>query len=365
MGFNLSKKLTPKVVLVLEYEGHTVLDDASARLLAMIEKYGSILAAAKKVGIPYSRAWETIARIERILGIRIVEAKRGGKRGGGTKLTNEGVKLLRTYVDFFEKLTRVRFDIKEADFRIKLPDLVYMGSHDPAVEYLVGLLRDSGITEVEVLWVGSGCGLAALSLGEADVAGIHLYDPGTKTYNIPYIRKYWLTNYAVIVKGYKRELGIIHRLGDNVSLRDVISGLLNGYLRYINRNRGSGTRVFADNFILEQAAKLGMEVNSENLRSRIKGYNEEAVTHEEVASAIARGKADVGFTIRSVADGYGLNFIPVTWEYFDFVIPLERLRKKGIKVFIKELKSDKFKSYIRKLPGYKIHSELGNIVEIH
>ena len=73
----------------------------------------------------------------------------------------------------------------------------------------------------------------------------------------------------------------------------------------------------------------------------------------------------MGFTIRSVADGYGLNFIPVTWEYFDFVIPLERLRKKSIKVFIKELKSDKFKSYIRKLPGYKIHSELGNIVEIH
>ena len=360
----MSRKLTPRIVLVLECDGHTVLDDSSARLLALIEKHGSILRAAKILGMPYSRAWETIARIERTLGTRIVEARRGGRGGGGTILTDEGLKLLRTYTNFFEKLMRTRFNVRELDFSIKLPDIVYMGSHDPAVEYLMGLLKRSGITEVEAVWVGSGCGLAALALGEADIAGVHLYDPETKTYNIAYIKRYWLTNYTVLVRGYRRELGIVHRLGADKTLEELVEGLITGSLRYVNRNRGSGTRVFADAFIIEQAAKLGVKIDLEGLRDRIKGYDEEVSTHEEVASAVTRGVADAGFAIRSVATAYGLNFIPVTWEYFDFVIPKDRLGKKSIRIFIRGLKSREFITYIKNLPGYEPHPRLGTIVEV-
>ncbi len=360
----MSKKLIPKVVLVLEYDGTVVLDDTSAKLLAMIDRYGSILAAARILGIPYSRAWESIAKIERILGVRIIEAKRGGKRGGGTRLTDKGRDLLQKYVDFFEKLTRSRFDVREADFSITLPDLVYMGSHDPAVEYLMGLLRDSGITEIEVLWIGSGCGLAALTLGEADVAGVHLYDPETNEYNIPYLGRYWLVDYAVVIRGYMRELGIVHRLGDGISLKEILKGLLEGRLRYVNRNRGSGTRIFADYFIVEQATKLGLNIRPEDLRFKIKGYDTELTTHKDVASAIARGDADVGFTIKLVAEGYGLNFIPITWEHFDFVVPQDRLEKSSIRAFIRMLRSSKFRSHIERLPGYKPHPELGNIVSM-
>ncbi|RLG74871.1 MAG: hypothetical protein DRO14_05245, partial [Thermoprotei archaeon] len=316
------------------------------------------------LGIPYSRAWETIAKIERILGVRIIEAKRGGKRGGGTRLTDNGRNLLQKYVEFFEKLTRARFDVKEVDFSIRLPDLVYMGSHDPAVEYLMGLLRDVGISEIEVLWVGSGCGLAALTLGEADIAGVHLYDPGTNEYNIPYLGRYWLVDYAVVIRGYMRELGIVHRLGEGITLNDILEGLLKGRLRYVNRNRGSGTRIFADHFIVEQAAKLGLSIRLGDLKSKIKGYDVEVATHRDVASAIARGDADVGFTIRLVAEGYGLNFIPIMWEYFDFIVPRNRLDKSSVRAFIEMLRSSKFRSYIEKLPGYKPHPELGSIVSV-
>ncbi len=360
----MSKELIPKIILVLEYDGTIVLDDASAKLLAMVDRYGSILAAARKLKISYSRAWEAIARIERILGVRVVEARRGGRKGGGTKLTDDGKRLLKRYVEFFEKLTKSKFDVSEADLRIRMPDLVYMGSHDPAVEYVIGLLKDLGVREVEVLWVGSGCGLAALTLGETDIAGVHLYDPETGEYNIPYLKKYWLSDYAVVIRGYMRELGVVHRLGESASINDIIEGMLKGYLKYVNRNRGSGTRIFADHFMVKYASELGLNVKLEELKHRIKGYDLELNTHNDVASAVARGDADVGFTIRLVAEGYGLNFIPITWEHFDFIVPRDRLEKSSVRTFISLLRSDKFKLYISRLSGYRPHPELGSIVGI-
>lgn len=347
-------KIKFKIDLIAEYEGKPLLNTHIAELLRLVDIEGSILAACRILGMPYSRAWEAIARIERALGIKIVEAKRGGSKGGGTKLTREGKNIVRL---FFEELSKVSI-APHISGKPKLPELTIMGSHDPVLEIIIDILKTrKNIKDVEVSWIGSSGGLASLMLNEADIAGVHLYDPETKTYNIPYLKKYWLEDKVVIIRGYLREL--VFTYNPKVEFNSI-RDLFEKKLRIINRNLGSGTRTLLEYLFRKEAEKL--KIHQREIAERIRGYNNEVKTHYEVAKNIVEGKADVGLVLRYIAEQYGLKGSHVCWENYDFAIRINKLNKNIVKNFISILKSREVRKTIINMPGYRVDNKIGEIV---
>jgi len=160
---------------VIEIRGIPAVDEEVASILEALREKGSLLSASKSLGIPYSRAWERISRIENISGRRVVETRRGGRRGGGSALTSFGEYLLTLY-----RIALSRLEEKGLAAPITPGalggELVVAHSSDPLLSLILERLASQGIP-VRGVCIGSGLSLAMLSLGEADVACTHLYDP--------------------------------------------------------------------------------------------------------------------------------------------------------------------------------------------
>jgi putative molybdopterin biosynthesis protein len=196
-------------------------------------------------------------------------------------------------------------------------DLVVIGSHCVGLDYLLGRLQEEGLRG-KFLAVGSTGGLAAARRGECDVAGIHLLDPATNEYNRPY-----LGDDLLLVPGYGRLQGVVFRRGDvrfegRPAVEAVALALADPECVLVNRNRGSGTRVLIDRL-------LG--------RERPPGYLTEARSHNAVAAAVAKGRADWGVEIANVAADSGLGFLPLQEEQYDFAVPRSRWDRPAVKAF--------------------------------
>ncbi|RLF98765.1 MAG: MolR family transcriptional regulator [Thaumarchaeota archaeon] len=347
-------RIRSRATILFEVDGEVVVDEKLAKLLMLIDEEKSILAASRTLKLAYSRAWESIMKAERKLGVKLVEVRRGGRGGGGAVLTSYGRKLLNRYLREYRVKLRKKLTIKKV--RISYPELVYAGSNDLLLERIFGLMREKGFEAIDVAWIGSSGGLMALMLREADLAGIHLYDPTTGKYNIPYLSRYWLEDIVIVIRGYDREIGFVSR----EPLNDPLKTLIEGGARLINRNLGSGTRVYLDQLLKKEAEERG--ASFQELAETIKGFKDEVRTHLEVVKAIIDGKADVGLTIRFIAEKHGLHFKHVTWEKFDFVILKDRFEKRPIQEFIKMLKSDAIKGFVEKMTGYRIPEDSGRVI---
>ncbi len=196
-------------------------------------------------------------------------------------------------------------------------DLVIIGSHCVGLDLLVGKLMREGV-RTKALYVGSMGGLAAAKREECDIAGVHLMDPATGEYNRPL-----LTESLSLVPGYGRMQGIVFRPDDarfagrgrdealRVALGDAACVM-------VNRNAGSGTRILIDRL-------LGSD--------RPAGYGVQTKSHNAVAVAVAQGRADWGVAIDTVAAQYGLGFIPLQQEQYDFIVPTSRLARAPVRAF--------------------------------
>jgi len=351
---NAFRKLKARGTLILEVDGVKVVDEKLARLLLLIQRKESILSAAKALNMPYSRAWEAIAKAERILNVKLIEPKRGGRGGGGAKLTKLGEEILNRYIDEYRKLFGRGFGIEELE--VEVPDIVYAGSNDILLEHVMGLLKNRGVESIEVAWVGSSGGLTLLMLGEADLAGIHLYDPRSGEYNLPYISRYWLENRVILARGYEREIGFASRR----HFDDPLDALISGKAKLVNRNLGSGTRVQLDHLLKKKAEEIGRDFKE--LVKTIKGYENEVKTHLDVVKAIISGEADLGLTIRWAAEKYGLKFKSLGWEKFDFAISADSYDRPQLRKFLEILSSSELKKLTEQLKGYRIDDDCGEII---
>jgi len=349
---NLRDKINIRVEVLFETDGTRILDSETAKLLKLIDKYNSIYLASKALGLAYSRAWDRLAKIEATLGVKVVEKVRGGRGGGGTKLTKYGKELLRFYEETVKALG-LTFEIHEKP-KVR-PQILIVGSNDILLELFIGYLRRKYKINVETSWIGSSGGLAALMLNEADVATAHLYDPETRMYNKPFLKNYWLEDKAEIIKGYLREQVLAYHpsLSFN-SIDEVLESLIKGELRLVNRNLGSGTRVHLD-YMLRGFCKR-RNLNFHQVIKRIKGYNVEVFSHLETAKMIAEGKAEVGLMLRYAAEVYKLKYIHYTWEEYDFIILKDKMRNENVKLFINELQSKSLIDIAKTLIGYKVRS---------
>jgi putative molybdopterin biosynthesis protein len=200
---------------------------------------------------------------------------------------------------------------------IQPADLVVIGSHCVGLDYLLGRLQDRGF-RTKFLAVGSTGGLTAARRGECDLAGIHLLDPATNTYNRPY-----LSGDLRLLPGYGRLQGIVYRSGDprfegRAAVEAVALAVADPECVLVSRNRGSGTRVLIDRLLGE---------------AKPPGYLTEARSHNAVAAAIAQGRADWGVAIRTVAAASGLGFLPLQEEQYDFAIPASRWDRPAVQAF--------------------------------
>ncbi len=262
--------------------------------------------------------------------------------------------------DGFIEIEENAIFLEESEVKVKLfstlkpADLVIIGSHCIGLDVLLRISK----LKAKTINVGSMGGLIAIKRGEADIAGTHLLDESGE-YNIPFIKKLGLKN-AVLIKGYLREQGLIVKKGNPKKIK-WFEDLLREDVRIVNRNPGSGTRILLDMHLKDIAKKEG--INFEDLTKKIKGYEIEAKTHTSVAVAVLSGRADVGLGIKSVADIYGLDFIPVRDEEYDFVVRKDRLNKKEVMKFLNALNSEEFARELKKL-GMKVWDKTGEIIEI-
>ena len=215
----------------------------------------------------------------------------------------------------------------------KAPDVVIMGSHDIALDALVGALSERGFA-ARVLAVGSQGGVAAAQRGECDVAPVHLIDPKSGKYNV-----HLATAGLRLVPGWRRMQGIMFRKGDARFEGRPVEAAMKAALAdssclMVNRNAGAGTRVLIDKLL-----------NG----ARPPGYANQPKSHNAVAAAVTQQRADWGVGIEPVAKLYDLGFIPVSPEHYDFLVVESRSERPAVKAFLAALRDEKVRTRIKAL----------------
>jgi len=233
--------------------------------------------------------------------------------------------------------------------------LCVTGSHDPIIDEIADILiRNSGNINPVLIsssHVGSMGAISAVKNNEAHLGGIHLLDTQTGEYNISYIKKYFPNGGAVLIRGVIRDQGLMITAGNPRGIKGIED--LPG-LSYVNRQRGAGTRILLD-YLLD---KHGISPD------QIYGYTREEYTHTAVAAAIASGTADCGMGIYSAARTYGLDFLHLWDEQYDFLVSASAADDPRLLKFIEVLRSDEFRRRLELMGGYKLY-DTGQTVDIY
>ena len=225
--------------------------------------------------------------------------------------------------------------------------LVCTGSHDPLIDEIANLMKQKySRFSLSSAHVGSMGGIMALKRGECHIAGIHLLDESTGDYNHPYISRYLGDQKIGLVRGVKRIQGIMIAKGNPLGItrmQNLYTDQPTGKaLRYVNRQRGSGTRILFDYLLGQEGIQDGA----------LQGYEREEFTHMAVAVQIASDTADAGMGIYSAAKAFHLDFIPICEELYDFIVLESFLQVPMMQEFIKILQSEEFRSILDSLGGY-------------
>ena len=220
--------------------------------------------------------------------------------------------------------------------------LVVIGSHDMAIDLLASELRRTR-PEMSIASsnVGSLGGLLALRRGESHLAGSHLMDEETGEYNVAFVRRYLPGVPIVLVNLVRRVQGLIVPAGNPKRLSSL-ADLARKDVRFVNRQRGSGTRVLLDYML----------AGSGTAQDAIRGYDREEYTHLAVAAAVAGGGVDAGLGVLSAARALELDFVPLQSERFDLIIPADFYRSELLAPVLAVIRSGGFRRRIDELGGY-------------
>ncbi len=223
------------------------------------------------------------------------------------------------------RLTVPRTEAEEA--------VLITGSHDPSLDYLADLVRPRGV-DLHSTHVGSMGGVIALKKRECHAAPMHLLAPDG-TYNTHYLRRYAPDADLVLLCVAERQQGVISREGLGF---DDLPGR-----RFVNRQKGSGTRVLLD----YRLAERGIDPAS------IPGYDREVTTHLAVALAVKTGEADAGMGVYSAAKALDLAFVPVATERYELAMHRQTLDDPRVSALVETVSSETFKQILSDLGGYE------------
>ncbi len=336
--------------------GILVLEQLIKPVIAMLT--GRELSAAEFIEATVSR--RLVSSLKYLEFIRARLGKVGGRivavplnRGAGVVssfVKADGIIHVPQNVEGYEAGERVRVELLRPIKEIE-QTLVITGSHDPLIDEVIDIMRrtwpDSFVASSHV---GSMGGIMAIKRGEAHLGGVHLLDEASGEYNRSYVRKFIPEGGARLVRCVKRSQGLMVARGNPLRLSGV-NDLLG--LRYVNRQKGSGTRILLD-YLLKHEGLDSAGIN---------GYEREEMTHTAVAAAIAAGTADAGLGILAAAKIYDLDFIPICDEEYDFLISEESLNHPQLQRFLQVLRGDELARRLKAMGGYQLDRP-GELIEI-
>lgn len=222
--------------------------------------------------------------------------------------------------------------------------LVVIGSHDPLLDEVADMMHRADPTVfMSSSHVGSMGGIMAIRRGEAHAGGCHLLDTETGVYNLSFLKKYFPNGGIRLVRCVGRQQGLMLAKGNPLDIKEFADIAKNG-VRYVNRQKGSGTRVLMDYLCEQYAVNVG----------DIYGYEREELTHTSVAAQIANGSADAGMGIYSAAQLYDLDFLPICIEEYDLIIPDHAWETPVVQQLIATLKSPAFREKMLAMGGYTV-----------
>jgi molybdate transport repressor ModE-like protein len=321
------------------------LDPRLAPLLEAVAATASLAGAVAASGISYRAAWGLLRDYAGKLGAPLVLLE----RGRGASLTALGEQLMQAQRAAAQRLARVLPALAiELGSQPRPPEkapalrLRVAASHDLALAALVETLPASGI-EVELAVMGSLHALKEFAEGRVDLAGFHVpIDGGEARERAPFLRCLSARRDRLI-HFVDREQGLILPRGNPAQVRNL-RDVANSNLRFVNRQRGSGTRLLVDRMIANERLES----------TAIHGYGNEEFTHAAVAATVASGGADAGFGLRAAAAEYGLAFVALVRERYFFAVRARDAHKAPVTRLIDALASRAFARRVRRLPGYRM-----------
>ena len=264
----------------------------------------------------------------------------------------DGILTIPQGVEGYEAGEQVEIQLLSREERLK-NTLVVIGSHDPLLDELANMMHlEDPRVYMSSSHVGSMGGIMAIRRGEAHAAGCHLLDTETGEYNLSFIRKYFPKGGVKLLACVGRQQGLMLQKGNPLNIGEF-KDIAGKDVRYVNRQKGSGTRILADYLCKKEGIAP----------EKIYGYEREELTHTSVAAQIASGSADAGMGIYSAAKLYDLDFLPVCIEEYDLLIPDHAWDSPMVRQLIVTLKSRAFREKMEAMGGYTLDRP-GEIIDL-
>ncbi len=312
-------------------------------LLAQVHESGSLSAACQKSGTSYRHAWDLIRQGETLFGEGLLQME----RGRGSWLTALGEKLVwadqRIQARLAPGLESLASELEteiESVLHVEPVSLRIHASHGFAIETLFTMLSARGIA-FDRKYVSSLEAAAALRDGACDLAGLHIPMGSQESPALRHYRR-WLdpSRHAVIDLATRRQ-GLMVAPGNPLKIYEP-RDLLRPEVRFINRQRNSGTR-----FLLE-----GLMTEADVDSDRISGFEQGEFTHAAVAAYVASGMADVGFGLETPARRFKLEFIALANERYFLMCDATALEQPVMQDILSIVQGDAFRNAVDELPGY-------------
>jgi len=334
-------RIVPALSWTLATDPVETLDPRLLPLLGAIEATGSLASAIGVCELSYRTAWDLLKEQERRLGVALVVLE----RGRGARLAPVGARLVLAQRTAESRLARslaaLALDVVEARAE-RCPALKVAASHDPGLDALRDALPSAAKLTLDLAFMGSLHALEQYVAGRAELAGFHVpFAPRSLADRSPF-RRLLRARRDRLIRFVDRDQGFILPRGNPARVR-TFADLARKQLRFVNRQRGSGTRLVIDRAMAEE----GVDARS------VVGYGHEEFTHAAVAATIASGASDAGFGLRAAAADYGLAFVPRLRERYYLAVRAEALSSLPVSRLLEALRSPLLQRIVRRLAGYR------------
>jgi putative molybdopterin biosynthesis protein len=324
-------------------------------LLHAVHEAGKLTLAAKRVDLSYRHAWNIIAKWSQFFGSPLVQLE----QGRGARLSPLGQKLVwaeaRAVARLLPQLENIASELNLEINRVMAesgPTLRLHASYGYAVAQIPELLRRHSKIALDLQYLSAADALASLARGACDIAGFHVPEGERGARAIAQYRNWLEPSEQQLIYLVRRQQGLFVS-PDNPKGIAALADLRRRGVRFVNRQRGSGTRLLFDTLLEEQ----GMDPRA------IDGYVTEEYTHAAVAAYVASGMADVGLGVEPAARQFNLGFVPIATERYFLICSRQTLQYPWVQEVLRLMRGPEFQELVASLPGY-LADRSGEIMEL-
>ena len=338
-------RVVPTLSWTLATDPVEALDPRLGPLLRAIGATGSLSAAVVDCRVSYRAAWGLLREQQHKLGAALVVLE----RGRGARLTPAGEKLVAGQRAAEERVARIlprlAVELKSRAPREPASEdlrLSIGASHDLALAALRDALPGAARLSLDLAFMGSLSALEQFAANRVDAAGFHVAPSMRNVADLAPFKRLLRARHDRLIRLVDRDQGFILPRGNPARVRSF-ADVARVRLRFVNRQRGSGTRVLIDRLLANEGVDAGS----------VTGYANEEFTHAAVAATVASGAADAAFGLRAAAAEYGLAFVPRVREHYYLAVRAKALSTPALARMIEVLRGPLFARIVKRLPGYR------------